>query len=68
LAAPRIKQTPPKLTPLVGRKSPAGSQNFGGLGKGIDMPDQSQQPQYKHAIPQVHSDRIFGANPMDPLK
>lgn len=38
---PRIKQTPPRLTPLIGRASPRGSKNFGGLNKGIDMPNQS---------------------------
>lgn len=56
---PRIKTTPPKVTPLVGRKSPAGSKNYGGLGKGIDMPNQSQAAfgsstaPYKHETPQL---------------
>lgn len=38
---PRISTTPPKLTALVGRKSPAGSHNFGGIGKAADMPNKS---------------------------
>lgn len=38
---PRIATTPPKLTALVGRASPKGSHNFGGLNKGIDMPNKS---------------------------
>jgi hypothetical protein len=38
----RIAQTPPRLTPLMGRASPKGSKNFGGTGKGIDMPNEEQ--------------------------
>jgi len=55
----KMSMAPPKLAPLVGRASPAGSHNFGGVGKGIDMPNQSQkalggQPRapYKHETQQ----------------
>ena len=63
---PRLATTPPKLTPLLGRASPKGSKNYGGLGKGIDMPNQSQnlmtasplglassKASYKHDVPQL---------------
>lgn len=33
---------PPRLTALAGRASPKGSKNFGGLNKGIDMPNKSK--------------------------
>ena len=51
-----LKQTPPKTLALVGRKSPAGSKNLAGLGKGIDMPNQSvgsSSAPYKHETPQL---------------
>jgi hypothetical protein len=38
---PRLSTTPPKLPALVGRASPAGSKNFGGIGKAADAPNKS---------------------------
>ena len=40
----RAATRPPRLAPLVGRASPQGSHNFGGVGKGVDMPNQSASP------------------------
>lgn len=39
---PKIATTPPRLTALAGRASPQGSKNFGGLNKGIDMPNKAK--------------------------
>lgn len=38
---PRLSTAPPKIMPLVGRKSPAGSHNFAGVNKGFDAPNKT---------------------------
>ena len=37
----RAPTRPPRLAPLIGRASPMGSKNFGGVGKGVDMPNKT---------------------------
>jgi hypothetical protein len=41
---PHLSTTPPKLPALIGRASPKGSKNFGGIGKAADAPNKSASP------------------------
>jgi hypothetical protein len=59
---PKLATKPPRLTPLVGRASPKGSSNFGGLHKGIDMPNQASSAKYKNDTPQK-GNISFGVDP-----
>lgn len=62
ITSPKLATKPPKLTALVGRASPKGSTNYGGLHKGIDMPNQAKSAMYKHETPQK-GNITFGVEP-----